>query len=193
MAVRKDSLWLGHSSKAASEGIVSRHNTITHALKVLIHYLGTVLSTYIPADGNESRNVMCQQLPAAENISFHLIFCSTWRAGGGRHSPAEEDSIFWGQSIENCTNLALLSRDFACCFLHTQEPCHQESLQVASLAVTHIFSCKASKCITLSIKLDHKSMLPCANTMSCGSKSISSTSRWEFCSKITSCQQEEAQ
>lgn len=95
-SVRKDSLWLGHSSKAASEGIVSRHNTTAHALKVLIHYLGTLLSTYIPADGNESRNVTCQQLLAAENISFHLIFCSTWGAGGGRHSPAAEDSIFWG-------------------------------------------------------------------------------------------------
>lgn len=107
-AVRKDSLWLRHSSKAASEGVVSRHNTTAHALKVLMHYLGTLLGTYIPADGNESRNVMCQQLPAAENISFHLIFFSTWGAGGGRHSPAAKDSLFWGRSTENCTNLALL-------------------------------------------------------------------------------------
>lgn len=44
----------------------------------------------------------------AENISFHLIFCPAWGAGGGRHSPAAENSAFWGQSTENCTNLALL-------------------------------------------------------------------------------------
>lgn len=58
-AVRKDPLWQGHSSKAASVGIVSRHNTTADALKVLIHYLETLLSTHIPADGSDSRNVMC--------------------------------------------------------------------------------------------------------------------------------------
>lgn len=58
-AVRKDPLRPGHSSKAPSVGIVSRHNTTADALKVLIHYLETPLGTHIPADGNQSRNVMC--------------------------------------------------------------------------------------------------------------------------------------
>lgn len=98
MAVRKGPLWPGHSSKAASVGIVSRHNTTADALKVLIHYLETPLGTHIPADGNQrktskKRYVLAAATPA-ESISFHLIFCPIRGAGGGRRSLNAEDSAF---------------------------------------------------------------------------------------------------